>query len=347
MKKIVLFGFVLLFTFFLTACNNDQSTDEDQVNTIDKLRTDQEKIYVGFVMDTLRDDRWYRDKVNFEDKVKELGGNVKTLAANGNQEVQIEQAKLLIQEGVDVLVVVPTNSNESSEIVTLAHDAGIKVISYDKLILNSPVDYYVSFDNIKVGELQAEAILAEVDQGDFAYVGGAETDNNALLFREGVLNVLKPHIDNGAINLVYDSFTPEWSPDTARDQLAGFLNSGNSVDAVIAANDGTAGGVIEALGTNANPIPVSGQDAELAAVRRIIAGSQTMTVYKSIHSIAEQAADLAIQVGQNQQVETHTTVENGEAEIPSILLDPITVTQDNIRETIIAENHLTEEEIYE
>ncbi|WP_117161627.1 sugar ABC transporter substrate-binding protein [Paraliobacillus sp. X-1268] len=336
----------ILFTFYLTACNSNQTTDSQSTDTTDKLLSNPDDIYIGFVMDTLRDDRWYRDKLNFEEKVEELGGIVKTLAANGDQEVQIEQAKLLIKEGVDVLVVIPTNSNEAGEIVELAHEAGVKVISYDKLILDAPVDYYVSFDNVKVGELQAEAILNEVDEGDFAYVGGAETDNNAILFREGAMNILQPYIDSGDINLVYDTYTPEWSPETARDQFASLLSNTN-VDAVIAANDGTAGGVIEALGNESNSIPVSGQDAELAAVRRIINGSQTMTVYKSIHSLAHQSADLAMKVAKEEEVETNTTIENGNGAINSILLEPITVTEDNIRETIIAENHLTEAEVYE
>ncbi|WP_112179273.1 sugar ABC transporter substrate-binding protein [Paraliobacillus zengyii] len=336
----------ILFTFYLTACNSNQTTDSQSTDTTDKLLSNPDDIYIGFVMDTLRDDRWYRDKLNFEEKVEELGGIVKTLAANGDQEVQIEQAKLLIKEGVDVLVVIPTNSNEAGEIVELAHEAGVKVISYDKLILDAPVDYYVSFDNVKVGELQAEAILNEVDEGDFAYVGGAETDNNAILFREGAMNILQPYIDSGDINLVYDTYTPEWSPETARDQFASLLSNTN-VDAVIAANDGTAGGVIEALGNESNSIPVSGQDAELAAVRRIINGSQTMTVYKSIHSLAHQSADLAMKVAKEEEVETNTTIENGNGAINSILLEPITVTEENIRETIIAENHLTEAEVYE
>lgn len=346
MKKIATLVFTILLTFYLTACNSDQTSNNEQTDTVDKLLSNPEDLYIGFVMDTLRDDRWYRDKINFEEKVTELGGTVKTLAANGDQAVQIEQAKLLIKEGVDVLVVIPTNSNEAGEIVELAHESGVKVISYDKLILDAAVDYYISFDNVKVGELQAEAILSEVNTGDFAYVGGSDTDNNAILFREGAMNVLQPLIDSGDINLIYDTFTPEWSPETARDQFANF-SSNTNVDAVIAANDGTAGGVIEALGSDANSIPVSGQDAELAAVRRIINGSQAMTVYKSIHTLAEQSAELAMRVAKEEKVETTTTIENGNSAINSILLEPITVTEENIRDTIIAENHLTEDEVYQ
>ncbi|MBP3953234.1 sugar ABC transporter substrate-binding protein [Bacillus suaedae] len=335
-----------LLLLVLGACNTESASDSNE-DTDQKLRSNPDQIYVGFVLDTLREERWYRDKEAFEGAVRELGAEVKTLAANGNQQVQIQQAQLLINEGVDVLVVVPTDADGASEIVTLAHAAGVKVISYDRLIRGADLDYYLSFDNVKVGELQAQEIVNRVDQGTFAYVGGSETDNNAILFREGAMNVLKPFIDSGAINLVYDNYTENWEPERARDQLASFLAS-NSVqlDAVVAANDGTAGGVVEALGARAGEVEVSGQDAELAGVRRVAEGTQTMTVYKSIVLIAERAAELAIQVASGEEITTESTVNNGQADIPSILLEPIAVTAENIRETIIKEGHLSESDIY-
>lgn len=349
MKKIILFGFVMLFTFFLMACNNnDQSTDEDQANTVNKLRTDQEKIYVGFAIDTLKEERWYRDKENFENKVRELGGNIKTLAANGNQEVQIQQAKLLINEGVDVLVVVPTDSNASAVIVEMAHAAGVKVISYDKLILGANVDYYVSFDNVKVGELQAEMVISEVNKGIFAYVGGSETDNNAKLVREGSMNVLQPLIDSGDVTLVYDQFTANWSGDLAEEQINTYLSENNTnFNAIITAYDGLAGGAIRAIGDQAGSIPVSGQDAELDALKRIVAGTQTGTVYKSIPLLAENAASLAMDIGNGESITMETTINNENSDIPAMLLEPIIVTEDNIEETIVESGHFTKEEIFD
>lgn len=338
----------LSILFAMTACSSQDSPSELVEASGERLLSNPEKIYVGFAIDTLREERWYRDKEAFEGAVQERGGSVKTLAANGNQEVQIQQAQLLINEGVDVLVVVPTDSDGASEIVTLAHDAGVKVISYDRLITGADLDYYLSFDNVKVGELQAQEILNRTEEGNFAYVGGAESDNNALLLREGAMNVLEPYLDSGAVELVYDSYTPGWEPDTARDQLTSFLDSDFSeLDAVIAANDGTAGGVVEAIGGQAGEVELSGQDAALEGVRRIVDGTQTMTVYKSIESIAGRAAELAMQVAAGEEIETDSTIDNGQIDVPSILLDPIAVTAENIDETLIEEGHLTESEIYE
>ncbi|WP_416150431.1 sugar ABC transporter substrate-binding protein [Salipaludibacillus sp. HK11] len=338
----------IMLLVVLGACSQQESSNNVAEISGEKLRSNPEAIYVGFAIDTLREERWYRDKEAFEGAVNELGGEVKTLAANGNQDVQIQQVQLLINEGIDVLVVVPTDSDGSSEIVTLAHEAGIEVISYDRLIRGADLDYYLSFDNVKVGELQAQELVNRVDEGIFAYVGGAESDNNALLFREGAMNILEPYIESGSIELAYDSYTSGWDPVIARDELRSFLESSSiELDAVVAANDGTAGGVIEALGIRAGGTEVSGQDAELEGIKRILDGTQTMTVYKSIESIANSAAELAIDVANGNPVSTDTTIDNGEGEVPSILLEPIAVTADNIAETIIAEGHLTEEEIYD
>ncbi|WP_163538243.1 substrate-binding domain-containing protein [Gracilibacillus sp. YIM 98692] len=345
MKILHILSFTIIFV--LVACNSSDST-VNEVEATQKLINNQNELYVGFVIDTLREERWYRDKEIFEEEIKSLGGNVKTLAANGDQNVQVEQAKLLINEGVDVLVVVPTDASDASEIVHMAHDADVKVISYDRLILDADVDYYLSFDNEKVGKLQAEAILEKVSSGNFAYVGGAESDNNSKLLREGSLQVLQRLIDNGEIELVYNEFTDNWSPDVAKENIIQFMEeTDQGLDAVIAANDGTAGGVIEAFGDQAGTIPISGQDAELAALQRIVAGTQTMTVYKSISLIAKEAAKLAIDVGNNETITTDTSIKNGNKDVPSILLDPISVTKENIQETVIADGVYGEKEIFE
>ena len=249
----------------------------------------------------------------FEEQVKQIGGQVKTLAANGIPEVQKKQAELLIEEGVDVLVVVPTDAEAAAEIVDIAHKADVKVISYDRLIKNADLDYYISFDNEKVGELQAREILKKVKAGNFAYIGGAEADNNAHLLRQGTMKVLQPLIDKGDIQLVYDQYTDQWDGAIAEQNMKSILNKNNKIDAVIAANDRMAGGAINALtaiGKSGN-IPVSGQDALLEAVQRIYKGTQTMTVYKPIDSLAAQAAEMAIKVGEGEVIHTKSTVSNG------------------------------------
>ncbi|MDL4839117.1 sugar ABC transporter substrate-binding protein [Aquibacillus rhizosphaerae] len=345
-RLLVFLGLILII--LASACSNEAKVEPKKTDEV-KLTTDENKVYIGFVLDTLQQERWYKDKELFEEKITELGGNVKTLAANGSESVQLAQAKLLIEEGVDVLVVVPYNADAAAEIVELAHKANTKVISYDRLIKNADVDYYISFDNLKVGELQANEVLKHTTNGNFAYIGGAETDNNAVLFREGAMKVLQPQIDQGKINLVYDKYTDNWDPAIAeKNMLEALEQTSGEIDAVISANDGNAGGVVKALATNGldGNIPVSGQDAELDAVKRIVAGKQTMTVYKPINLLAETAAEMAMKVAQNEEIETNNAVNNGKIDVPSYLLEPETVTKENIDSTIIKDNYLTQEEIY-
>ncbi|MCM3031085.1 sugar ABC transporter substrate-binding protein [Niallia sp. MER 6] len=335
-------GAMVLSISLLSACSQDTVKETAKI----KLSQDDSKVYVGFSLDTLAEERWYKDKDAFETTVKELGGEVKTLAANGVDSVQIKQAELLIAEGVDVLVVVPHNAEVSAEIVEIAHKADVKVISYDRLIKNADVDYYISYDNKKVGQLQAQEILKKQNKGNFAYIGGAETDNNAILFREGAMEVLKPYIDKGQIKLVYDQYTAEWKPETAESNMKQALKANkNDIQAVIAANDGTAGGVINALKASGLKIPVSGQDAEVDGIKRILAGTQTMTVYKPIQAIAENAANIAMKAGNQEEIETTATVNNGKIDVPAILLDPVAVTKGNIEDTVIKDNFINKDDL--
>ncbi|QNF26981.1 sugar ABC transporter substrate-binding protein [Metabacillus sp. KUDC1714] len=342
-------SFGLLFTFFVlitTACSTSEEASSEQSV---KLKADESVPYIGFVLDTLEQERWYKDKELFEDQVQSLGGQVKTLAANGIDEVQLKQAQLLIEEGVDVLVVVPHNAEAAAKIVELAHQNDVTVISYDRLITNSDLDYYISFDNEKVGALQATEILKRVPKGNFAYIGGAETDNNALLFRKGAMSVLQPLIDKGDIKLVVDKYTDEWRPTIAEQNMVLALKeTKNDIHAVVAANDGNAGGVINALTSVglAGKVPVSGQDAELSGIKRIIAGTQTMTVYKPINVIATKAAKMAYDIAIGKQIKTDTTIDNNKVKVPTILLEPTTVTKETINSTVIKDGYLTEEEVY-
>ncbi|WP_458120053.1 sugar ABC transporter substrate-binding protein [Paenibacillus sp. Z6-24] len=346
-KTKTLLGTLLLATAVLsTACGPAPAAPTADPAKV-KLTPD-DKPYVGFVLDTLREERWYKDKALFEKAIQDQGGRVKTLAANGLDDVQLKQAELLIHEGVDVLVVVPHDAEKSAAIVEKAHAVGIKVVSYDRLIKNADVDYYVSFDNEKVGVMQAQEIVKRQPTGSYAYIGGAKTDNNAILFRQGAMSVLQPLIDKGDIRLVYDQYTEGWDPATAQKNMASALQqNGNKIDAVVAANDGTAGGVINSLqAAGVSGVPVSGQDAELAGVQRVAKGTQAMTIYKPITAIAKQAADMALQVAQGTAIQTTSQVNNGKIDVPSILLEPTAVTADNIRDTVIKDDYLKEADIY-
>lgn len=310
---------------------------------------DDGKIKIGFSMDTLQEERWQKDRDLFVAMAEKLGATVEVQSANSDDAKQIAQAENLISQGVDVLVVIPHNADASAAIVEKAHEAGIKVLAYDRLIRNSDLDLYVSFDNERVGEMQAEAITKLVPKGKYVYIGGSETDNNALLFKKGAFNILQPLIDKGDIEVVYDQFTKDWNPANALANMENALTANNNqIDAVVAANDGTAGGVVQALAAQglAGKIPVSGQDAELAAVQRIVEGTQTMTVYKPIKLLAEMAAELAVKMAKGEPFETDGVIHNGKIDVPSVLLDPISVDKSNIDDTVIADGFHSREDVY-
>ncbi|MGB6408912.1 MAG: D-xylose ABC transporter substrate-binding protein [Planococcus donghaensis] len=348
-KKNRLRFMVLLFiSLFVGACTPaEQAVKKNPEKTV--VAANDDTVKIGFSMDTLKEERWLKDQALFKEAVEALGAEVKIVAANGDDALQITQAEALIQQGIDLLVIVPHNAEATAAIVHKAHSAGIKVIAYDRLVKNASIDLYVSFDNERVGELQAEAILELVPKGNYVYIGGATTDNNVHLIKKGVFNVLQPAIDQGDIKVVYDQWTEDWSPEKAFLNMTEALAANNNqIDAVIAANDATAGGVIQALEVQglAGEIPVAGQDAELAAVQRIVGKTQTMTVYKPIQTLTEQAASLAVRMAKGDTITTARVVNNGKVDVPSILLAPIPVTIDNLQDTVIKDGFHTQADVY-
>ncbi|MDQ0430761.1 D-xylose transport system substrate-binding protein [Planomicrobium stackebrandtii] len=345
-KKIhmVLFLFIGLM---LTACTAGETVSKAVPEKTPVV--DEETIKIGFSMDTLKEERWLKDQALFKEAIEDLGAEVEIVAANGDDALQLTQAETLIQQGIDLLVIVPHNAEATAAIVHTAHRAGIQVIAYDRLVKNADIDLYVSFDNERVGEMQATAILDLVPKGNYVYIGGATTDNNVHLIKKGVFNVLQPAIDRGDIKIVYDQWTEDWSPEKAFLNMTEALAANNNqIDAVIAANDATAGGVIQALEAQglAGEIPVAGQDAELAAAQRIVGGTQTMTVYKPIQTLTKQAAALAVRMAKGETVTTVRSVNNGKIDVPSILLAPIPVTAENMRDTVIADGFHTGTDVY-
>lgn len=306
-------------------------------------------IRIGLSMDTLKEERWQHDRDLFVARAKELGAEVDVQAANGDDRTQIQQAENLLTQGVDVLVVVPHNSEVAASIVDAGKRQCVPVISYDRLIRNSDVDLYVSFDNVKVGEMQAKYLLDRAPRGNYVLIGGAPTDNNALLFRKGQMNVLQPAIDRGDIHVVSDQWAKEWQATEALKHTENALTQAkNNVAAVVASNDGTAGGVIQALTAQglAGRVFVSGQDADLAGVQRVVEGTQSMTIYKPIGPLATRVAESAIALARGEALQTNGAVNNGYKDVPSILLDPIVVDKSNVVETVIKDGYHKLEDVY-
>jgi len=303
---------------------------------------------IGFSMGTTREERWFKDRDLFIERAQELGAEVIVTLSDYDVQKQILQIENLIGQGVDVIVVIPSDSEKIGEAIEAANKAGVKVIAYDRLIKDGNIDSYISFDNVKVGEMEANSVLSVTPKGKFAYIGGSPTDNNASLLKEGTMNILAPYISSGEIDLVVDKFTPDWKPEEAYKTIKEYLNSGKTIDAVIAANDGTASGVIQALKEKGldGKVPVSGQDAELSAAQRIVAGTQISTVYKPIKSLAFKAAEIAVTLANGQTPETNSSINNGKIDVPAYLLDPILVDKTNMLETIIKDGFHTYEEVY-
>ncbi|HEY8133865.1 MAG TPA: substrate-binding domain-containing protein [Thermoanaerobaculia bacterium] len=306
-------------------------------------------VRIGFSMDTLKEERWQRDKRLVEQRAKEVGAHLDVEVANGDDAVQTNQADNLLTKGVDVLIVAPHNGEIAASIVEAAHRKGVPVISYDRLIRNADVDLYLSHQVEKIGEMQADYALKHVPKGNYVLIGGSPTDYNAILLRKGQMNILKPAIDRGDIKIISEQFAREWKAEEAlRITEDALTRTGKKIQAIVASNDGTAGGAISALEAAglAGKVLVTGQDAQKDAVQRIVKGTQTMTVYKPIQPLAFGAVDAAIKLAHKEAVETHDKINNGKKDVPSILIPPVVVDKSNVDETIIKDGYHTREEIY-
>jgi D-xylose transport system substrate-binding protein len=271
-------------------------------------------------------------------------------SANNDATLQNSQVENLLTQGVSVLVVVANNAKTAATIVETAHKSGVPVVAYDRLILDSDLDVYVSFDAVRVGEQQADYLVKRRPSGNYVLIGGSPIDNNAHLVRDGQMNVLKPYVDRGDIKIVSEQWAKDWQPVEALKIMENALTRNrNDVAAVVASNDGTAGGAIQALAEQklTGKVLVSGQDAELGACQRVVAGAQTMTVYKPIHLLAAKAAEIAITLGSKQPLPAAPrTLNNGKREVPAFLIDPIQVDKDNLAATVIKDGWQKLEDVY-
>jgi D-xylose transport system substrate-binding protein len=292
------------------------------------------------------------DRPGFESKVKELCPDCEILYSNADQDAskQQQQAEAAITQGAEVMVLDPVDAAAAGAIVQRAKQSDIPVVSYDRLITDADIDYYISFDNEKVGTLQGESLVKKLEEdgakGDIIMINGAPTDTNAKLFKEGAHSV----IDESPFKVAKEYDTPEWSPDNAQKEMEQAITAvgKDGFVGVYAANDGTAGGAIAAMkgqGIDPKTRPTTGQDAELAGIQRILIGEQYMTVYKALRREAEQAGELAVALVRGETPAAADKVPNGMKDVPSILLEPVAVTKDNIKDTIIKDEFWSVDEI--
>jgi D-xylose transport system substrate-binding protein len=298
-----------------------------------------------------------QDRPNFERRVKELCPDCKVIYSNADQDPakQQDQAESAITNGAKVIVISAVDVKSASSIAARAKQSQVGMISYGRLISDADLDYYVSIDPFKVGQQQGESLLKALkDKGkakpSVVMINGAPTDSNAGPYKKGAHNIL----DAAGVKVVKEYDTPDWSPDKAQQEMEQAITAvGNDgFDGVYVANDGMASGAIAALkGAKIDPAsrPVTGQDAELAAVQRILVGEQLMTVYQPIKKIAETSAELAVDMVNGKTAEAaaiaKSKVDNGHEQVPSVLLDTIVVTKDNIKDTVVAEGFLKADQI--
>lgn len=302
---------------------------------------------IGFSIDDLRIERWARDRDYFVAAASQYGAKVFVQSADASEQKQIAQIENLISRGVDVLVIVPYNATVLNNAIREAKKANIKVVSYDRLALNADLDAYISFDNKAVGEMQARGVLQVQPKGNFYLLGGAPTDNNAKMLREGQMAVLQPLIDKGDIKIVGKQWVKDWSPAEAMAIVENALTANNNkIDAIVASNDATAGGAIQALASQklSGKVPVSGQDADLAGVKRVMAGSQAMTVYKPLKLLASEAAKLSVQLVRNEKPAFNAQYDNGLKKVNTLLLKPTMLTKANV-DVLVTDGFYTKAQI--
>jgi D-xylose transport system substrate-binding protein len=297
-----------------------------------------QNLKIGFLMDSLKVERWQTDLDKFQKRARELGADVLIETAEGDDELQLQQAQKLLIAGVKSLVLVPHDAEKAVRIVAEAKAKQIPVLCYERLVRDPNVSFFVGVDASAVGFLQATSLTQIAPNGNYVLIAGSPADLNAKILRDAQLRVLKPLVDRGDIKIISDTWSKDWNPTEAYAHMTEAIESAKGdITAVVASNDGTAGGAIQALAEHnlAGKALVSGQDADLAAIIRILDGTQTMTIYKPLGSQAKLAAEAAVALAKGEPVKSAVSFTVGNKAIPAILLAPVVVTKGNVKETII------------
>ncbi len=342
-KKITRVAAAVLAVVML-CCGCGKTVDEKQVE-----KEVSSAIQIGFSMDSFLIERWQRDRDLFVSKAQELGAEVNVQNANGEVDRQISQIEYFIEKKVDVIVIVAIDGDTLSEVVEKAKRAGIKVIAYDRLILNADVDLYITFDNEKVGSLMGSYLREAVgENGTLIQINGSPADNNVRMVREGFSKA----IEGSGIRVDKMGFADGWLAEVGFQFTSEYLAEGKVPDGIMCGNDDIATQVVKALSENrlAGEVYVVGQDADLAACQRIVEGTQYMTVYKPIEMLAQRAAELAVALAEGETLTTkeleqegtleiNSTINDGTYDVPCEKLEPIAVTKENMDEVIIGKYH--------
>lgn len=346
MKKIlsVITILCLLFTVF-TGCKNSKKTKGTGTSTTDPVNV--HKTTIGFSIDTLAIERWQRDLDVFMNKAKELGANVIVQNAGNSLEEQNRQLIYLMERNVDAIVVLPKEADGISEALQKIKSRNIPIIAYDRLVLGTSIDLYITINSEQVGELMGLG-LKKITRGKKWYcILGPEEDYNMTLVKKGINKALA----QTSYSIEHFYHADGWNYDLAYQEMVNILSKDITPDAIICGNDALADSVILALSTyyTGPHIPICGQDADIAACQNIIKGKQDFTIYKPITKLAETAAEIAVQMANGQKADDiaqHITINNNFADIPVVWLEPQLVNTSNIDEVIIESGFHSYNEVY-
>jgi D-xylose transport system substrate-binding protein len=349
-------GFIFLscILFFASCVNAPNEQSQTNVSGANRAQTNKDpnrKLKIGFAMDTVKEERWQRDRAAFEAHCKELNVECVITVADNNAERQSNDVENLLTQGIDALVIAPHDATQAASMVDKAKAQNVPVISYDRLINSDKIDLYISHQVPVIGRKIAEYALQKVPKGNYVMVYGASTDNNAVIMKKEQLGVLQPAVDSKDIKIVAEQFINDWKPEIALNFVENALTQNNdNIQAIVVSNDGMAGGVVSALSKRnlTGKIVVTGQDAQKDALQRIAEGKQTMTVYKPIIPLANGAVEAAIKLAKKESLTGATMFKNDTIgkEIPAILLEVQVVDKNNLMDTVIKDGYAKYEDVY-
>jgi D-xylose transport system substrate-binding protein len=357
MKKAVVF--LMFIAFFMPSCsqnkNQPASPGQGRVGILGQnkpaagSKTDGRiTIGISVATDTFVIERWNKVVRVFSSAAQELGADVIVQLSAGGTKEQIAQINYLVTQGIDLLVVIPHDSEMLAGVIKQVRDAGIKVIAYDRMIQGVPIDAFVSFDSRQVGRLFGEALTGAVPRGRYLVVNGSLHDTNSFDISAGIHTVIDPYIASGQIVLEQEIWLEEWSFDEALSTIGALFEESVNYDAIACGNDMIAAAAIYLLSERrlAGKVAVVGQDAELISCQRIVEGLQLMTVYKPLSKLATRAAELAVALAEGRTLPPDTLLDNGSvAQIPSYIEKSIAVQKDNM-DIVIRDGFHSREDVY-
>lgn len=345
-------SFVLITAFLIAGCvNAPQETANTAANTNAANRDPNRKIKIGFSMATVKEERWQRDREAFEAHCKQMNAECLITVADNNKEKQVNDVDNLLTKSIDVLVIAPDDATQAASMVEKAKAQNVPVISYDRLINSEKIDLYISHQVPVIGRKMAEYALQKVPKGNYVMVYGDAADNNSLIMKKAQMEVLQPAKDRGDITIKVEQHAKGWSKEEALKIVENALTqNGNDIQAIVASNDGTAGGAVQALSTQGltGKVVVTGQDAQIDALQSIAEGKQTMTIYKPIIPLANAAVEAAIKLAKKESLTDAKPFKNDTLgkDVPAILLEVTTVDKDNLMTTVIKDGYAKFDEVY-